>query len=87
MSIIPPFSFEIFSIILSNSENPFLGYSINFKFLYVLNDLIALVSFEEALRIDNALKHTYKSLGYQPVVIPKCSIAERVTFIEQYLKL
>ena len=44
-------------------------------------------SFEEALQIDNALKHTYKSLGYQPVVIPKCSVAERVTFIEQYLKL
>ena len=44
-------------------------------------------SFEEALRIDNALKHTYKTLGYQPIVVPKCSVSERVTFIEQYLKL
>ena len=44
-------------------------------------------SFDEALRIDNALKHTYKRLGYQPVVVPKCAVTERVTFIEQYLKL
>lgn len=44
-------------------------------------------SFEEALLIDKALKNTYKLLGYQPVVVPKCSVAERVKFIQQYLKL
>ena len=44
-------------------------------------------SFHEALRIDKALKHTYKRLGYEPVVVPKCAVIERVTFIEQYLKL
>lgn len=44
-------------------------------------------SFEEAQRIDQALKATYHRLQYQPIVVPQGSIAERVAFIETTLKL
>lgn len=42
-------------------------------------------SFEEALKIHEALSTTYQNYGYTPIEVPKTSIAERIRFIQTNL--
>ena len=44
-------------------------------------------TFTEATQVYEALMTTYKKLGYQPIIIPKNTIVNRVNFILKYLKL
>ncbi|MEH6658149.1 ATP-binding protein [Leeuwenhoekiella marinoflava] len=43
-------------------------------------------SFEEAYQIQNELIKTYESYGYNPIEVPKTSVAGRVSFILKNLK-
>ena len=43
-------------------------------------------SFEDALKINKCLLHTYRQLGYNVVELPKASVAERIQFIFQNVK-
>ncbi|MEM8939871.1 MAG: ATP-binding protein [Bacteroidota bacterium] len=46
-----------------------------------------LESYEEAEKIDKALRNTYTQFGYDPILVPKKSISERIDFILKTLKL
>ena len=44
-------------------------------------------SYEESLRINDALTNSYVSFGYNVQVVPKVSIDERVRFILEQLNI
>jgi predicted ATPase len=51
-----------------------------------VNDAQRLESWEDALIVDKALEISYKKLGYHIVDLPESSVAERVDFIDHYIK-
>lgn len=50
------------------------------KSIYI-SDNERLESFEEAQELHKHLSYTYKNLGYEPILVPKASIAERTSFV------
>ncbi len=50
------------------------------KSIYI-SDNERLESFEEAQELHKHLSHTYKNLGYHPIIVPKAPIAERTSFV------
>lgn len=44
-----------------------------------------LETFDQAKALHECLMHTYRSLGYHPIVVPKTTIEKRVTFILEEL--
>ncbi|NAS12950.1 AAA family ATPase [Poritiphilus flavus] len=56
------------------------------KEIYI-SDNERLESYEEALQIHRHLEDTYSKYGYQAVVIPKGTVAERTAFVLNQLKL
>ncbi|WP_141217575.1 AAA family ATPase [Siphonobacter sp. BAB-5385] len=55
------------------------------KEIYV-NDAERWQTFAEATRLYETLSEVYQSLGYQLIVLPQVSVAERVAFVETILK-
>jgi len=51
-----------------------------------INDNERPESYEDAVEINKFLKSTYSELGFKIIELPKISIKERVTFIEDILK-
>lgn len=56
------------------------------KEIYVSDDE-RLETFEEAQELHQCLMSTYKKYGYKPILVPKTTIEERITFILNRLKL
>lgn len=50
------------------------------------NDDQRVESWEQAVKIDQALKRTYQHFGYTPIIIPNCSIEKRAAFVIEYLE-
>ncbi|WP_420154689.1 AAA family ATPase [Siphonobacter sp.] len=55
------------------------------KEIYV-NDAERWQTFAEATRLYETLSEVYQSLGYQLIVLPQVSVAERVAFVESILE-
>lgn len=55
------------------------------KEIYV-SDNERLETYAEAEKIHEALMHTYKKFGYDPILVPKNPVPERVSFILETLK-
>ena len=43
-------------------------------------------NFKQATQLHEALLNTYKSFNYEPVMLPKSSVEERCTFVENLLR-
>ncbi|MDT0607793.1 ATP-binding protein [Croceitalea rosinachiae] len=56
------------------------------KEIYI-SDNERLETFQEAEAIHNCLMKTYQRFNYEPIIVPKTSIDERITFIVNKLKL
>lgn len=56
------------------------------KEIYVSDDE-RLETFEEAEALHHCLLSTYQRFGYNPIIVPKTPIAERITFMLNELKL
>ncbi|TCO53479.1 putative ATPase [Actinocrispum wychmicini] len=52
--------------------------------IYV-NDEERTHGFDEVLRTHEAIASAYIEHGYEPIILPKVSVAERVAFVRQYL--
>ncbi|WP_190808502.1 AAA family ATPase [Flagellimonas sp. S3867] len=50
-----------------------------------ISDNERLETFDEAQKIHNALMHTYTQFGYDPIIIPKKPVHERVSFVLETL--
>ena len=50
-----------------------------------ISDNERLETFDEAQKIHDALMHTYTRFGYEPIIVPKTPIAERIAFILETL--
>ena len=52
-----------------------------------ISDNERLESYEEAEKIDSALHNTYTQFGYEPILVPKKPVSERIDFILKTLNL
>ena len=50
------------------------------------SDKIRYESFDQVITIDSYIKNTYKEFGYNPIIVPKDNIKNRVDFIINTLK-
>jgi len=50
------------------------------------SDIIRYESFDQVITIDSYIKNTYKEFGYNPIIVPKDNIKNRVDFIINSLK-
>ena len=50
------------------------------------SDIIRYESFDQVITIDSYIKNTYKEFGYNPIIVPKDNIKNRVDFIINNLK-
>ena len=50
------------------------------------SDIIRYESFNQVITIDSYIKNTYKEFGYNPIIVPKDNIKNRVDFIINTLK-
>ena len=50
------------------------------------SDKIRYESFDQVITIDSYIKNTYKEFGYNPIIVPKDNIKNRVDFIINNLK-
>ena len=50
------------------------------------SDIIRYESFDQVITIDSYIKNTYKEFGYNPIIVPKDNIKNRVDFVINSLK-
>jgi len=50
------------------------------------SDVIRYESFDQVITIDNYIKNTYENSGYNPIIVPKDTLKNRVNFIINTLK-
>ena len=50
------------------------------------SDIIRYESFNQVITIDSYIKKTYKEFGYNPIIVPKDNIKNRVNFVINTLK-
>jgi len=50
------------------------------------SDVVRYESFDQVITIDRYIKNTYKEFGYNPNIIPKDNIKNRVAFIINSLR-
>ena len=50
------------------------------------SDIIRYESFDQVITIDSYIKYAYKEFGYNPIIVPKDNIKNRIDFIINSLK-